>query len=1408
MTTRKTTRFVRAVRGWTLALLPALLSTAAIAQPVLVTSNTSLSPSDVLFPGTAVPVATAEVTVQSATLTISGEVTIASLTVNSGGVVTHLPGFTYDADPGPAVNTVGGFHLHTIGNVSIAAGGAIDVSGKGQASGQGLGAGASIGVNECAGGGGYGGSGGNGFSVLGGGTYGSYSQPVDLGSGGGASTSFPGKRGGGAIRLSIAGSLTINGEISADGDQYDGTPGGGGSGGSIWITAGTVTGTGSIHANGRGYTNCTSGGGGGGRVAVYGDLSTLSTTALLARSAPVNGAGCGTVYRAQTGQPAQLIFDNSGNSSACIQSAPLVTPANVNVIIRNGATLSHAPGSAAGLSIQIADNLTIEANAAIDVGGMGHASGQGPGAGASVAANECAGGGGHGGSGGNGFSVPGGGTYGSFSQPIDLGSGGGASTTFPGKRGGGAARIIIGGTLTVNGEIAADGAPYDGTPAGGGSGGSIWITAATVNGTGTIHANGRGYTNCTSGGGSGGRVAVYGDLSALSATAVQARSAPVNGAGCGTVYRAQTNQSAQLIFDNGGTVAASALAAPLNVPTGVNVFIRNGASLSHAPGNTSGLTIQVADNLTVEANGAIDVGGMGYAGGQGPGAGVSTALNECAGGGGHGGSGGSGLSVLGGGTYGSFSQPTDLGSGGGASSSFAGKRGGGAARVIVGGTLTVNGEIAADGQAYDGTPGGGGSGGSVWVTAGAVTGSGTIHANGRGYTSCTSGGGGGGRVAVYGDLSGLSTTALQARGAPVSGAPAGSVYRAQTSQPAQLIFDNGGNAAASAVTAPIVIPAGVNVIIRNGASLSHAPGNTSGLTIQVADNLTVEASGSIDVSGKGFDGGQGPGAGPPAVAGICADGGGHGGSGGAGVTNSLLSGGGTYGSFSQPATLGSGGGASGTMPGKRGGGALRLSVGGTLTINGEIASDGEAYNGTPSGGGAGGSIWITAGAVSGGGLIHANGRGYSNCSSGGGGGGRVAIYGDLSALIPFALQARSAPTNNAGCGTIYRAQPSQPAQLIFDNGGAASSSALSEPLITPANVNVIIRSGAALSHSPGSASGLAIQIADNLTIEAGASIDVSSKGYAGGAGPGAGASAEGNTCAGGGAYGGAGGAGTSVAGGTPYGSAAQPVELGSGGGASSTTPGKRGGGRTKLSVGGVLTVNGEISADGEPYNGTGGGGGSGGSIWITAANVSGSGTIHANGRGYSNCANGGGGGGRIAVYGCGLNIPLANLASHGATNGAEGTVYFDATGVAVVAHVVSSGRRCPGATVALTADTIGGTSFQWRRNGVPMVDGPGFGNTTYAGTSTQTLTVTNVSPVDGAAEITVRVANACGMVTGAPPIHLVCSGDFNCSGTLSVQDIFDFLNAWFAGNPTADFNSGGLAVQDIFDFLNAWFAGC
>lgn len=53
-----------------------------------------------------------------------------------------------------------------------------------------------------------------------------------------------------------------------------------------------------------------------------------------------------------------------------------------------------------------------------------------------------------------------------------------------------------------------------------------------------------------------------------------------------------------------------------------------------------------------------------------------------------------------------------------------------------------------------------------------------------------------------------------------------------------------------------------------------------------------------------------------------------------------------------------------------------------------------------------------------------------------------------------------------------------------------------------------------------------------------------------------------------------------------------------------------------------------------------------------------------------------------------------------------------------------------------------------------------------------------------------------------------CLSDFDQNNVVEVTDIFAFLNAWFALDPSANINGGVLDVGDIFDFLTAWFAGC
>jgi hypothetical protein len=115
-------------------------------------------------------------------------------------------------------------------------------------------------AGNYSGGGGYGGRGGDGYNnYQGGSTYGSATNPVSLGSGGGKSGA-----GGGAVKLNIIDTLIIDGIISANGS--DGI--GGGSGGSIWIAAQDIEGTGRIAADAGNSTGANAGGGGGGRIAV------------------------------------------------------------------------------------------------------------------------------------------------------------------------------------------------------------------------------------------------------------------------------------------------------------------------------------------------------------------------------------------------------------------------------------------------------------------------------------------------------------------------------------------------------------------------------------------------------------------------------------------------------------------------------------------------------------------------------------------------------------------------------------------------------------------------------------------------------------------------------------------------------------------------------------------------------------------------------------------------------------------------------------------------------------------------------------------------------------------------------------------------------------------------------------
>ncbi|HMN40499.1 MAG TPA: GC-type dockerin domain-anchored protein [Phycisphaerales bacterium] len=136
---------------------------------------------------------------------------------------------------------------------------------------------------------------------------------------------------------------------------------------------------------------------------------------------------------------------------------------------------------------------------------------------------------------------------------------------------------------------------------------------------------------------------------------------------------------------------------------------------------------------------------------------------------------------------------------------------------------------------------------------------------------------------------------------------------------------------------------------------------------------------------------------------------------------------------------------------------------------------------------------------------------------------------------------------------------------------------------------------------------------------------------------------------------------------------------------------------------------------------------------------------------------------------------------------------------------VPPGSCCVGAACSVTVEVS--CSGAWTDGGMCEPDpcGPPPAGVCCIGATCRVSTGANCV---GASTVFVS-AGAC----NAPGDHVqpCCHADFNHINGLTVQDIFEFLNAWFAGDLGADIDgngSGPLTVQSIFSFLNVWFAGC
>lgn len=824
--------------------------------------------------------------------------------------------------------------------------------------------------------------------------------------------------------------------------------------------------------------------------------------------------------------------------------------------VQAGATLTLQSDAAAGLgaTLKVGD-LQVEAGGAIRANGKGFGQNAGSGAGPQGNYRVGGGGGGHAGYGGGGTgsygSVGGGGTYGSALEPSGFGSGGGSYGNAAGGTGGGLITIEATGTVTIDGVISANGTNGGVDSyyyaAGGGSGGTIVVIGAAVLGTGTIQAiggNGGMASYAQGGGGSGGRIMIRRLAAGLT---VQASGGTGGSRGAaGTKLLTLTDDTLpSLILDDGGSGAALtpvpaadyALrtlivggAAQVRIPSTATVDVAGtfslagastltldttlsaldatigaGAKLTHTAGATT-FALAVDGDLGIEPGATIDASGRGHEAGAGSSPGVAGGYRIGAGGGGHGGNGGYGT-----GSYGSSSAsgasdsllgPSELGSGGGSYDQGKGGNGGGRLVVDVGGTLTVDGAIRADGANGGGSSyyyaGGGGSGGTVDLSAGSVSGSGTIAANGGAGANVSyaqGGGGGGGRILIEGSVA--PGVALSAVGGAASGQRGGAgtiLVREPGATDGALRVANSGAGASTpvgggaysftsiavdgAASVSLLVPVVAADMDVRGAStlvldaqlsvgllqvvqkskLTHSAGGV-GLLLEVGGDLFVEAGSAIDADAKGMGAGTGPTPGPAGGYRIGGGGGGHGGRGGSGNGNNGSVGGGASDGDPFTPTIGSGGGSCDASVGGSGGGALVVRVGGTFVLDGAITAGGASgashqYN-YASGGGSGGQVVVQAGQILGSGAIRANGGsgGVGSYARGGGGaGGRVVIDVDGPMLALTAAAGGASSSQPGGAGTvIVRGPDAAEGTLSVANGGLSGAT-------TP-----IALSGAALS---------------------------------------------------------------------------------------------------------------------------------------------------------------------------------------------------------------------------------------------------------------------------------------------------------------------------------------------------------
>lgn len=924
-----------------------------------------------------------------------------NVTIQNAGILTCAGPFTNNAMSN-RVNVI------CYSTLSVLPGGSINVMGKGYAGGiqnagwptwNANGPGACPAVTYPGGAGGDGGGGGyGGAAVAMSGilpnpvtVYGSASAPLFPGSGGAAGywSGSLGGNGGGAVCITAA-QVVVSGSINADASPYvGGLHCSGGSGGGIYITCTTITGTnGTISANGT-DGNSEGGGGGGGRIAVRYNTSSQSGVPVPAiRFSAASGVGSGAV--AAYADPGTLYFDDTY----------FLSPTNLFTgqwIVPGFTNWSVADLQVSNVWIRLPGAFQLTVSNALTVVGT---------------------------------------SYGAHRLELTNAS------------------VVNCGSCQISGSslrLGGDPLGWAGT-----------VSGPLLNCTGNLTLANAGRLYVTAGlsgagleAGYGGAVNVGGTISVANTCWIYPATHPTNGAA--VLFRMR-----DLTLDNGG---------------GINADYRG----------------YIGSRWQGSANNPAGAFGPGSMGG-------SLSGNGC--GSGYGGAGGRSRYLSPGGpVYGSAYRPVAPGSGsyqwsGGAPYCGPGHDGGGSVQIRATNTITIQGIITANGASGGWPNGAGASGGSIYLTCSSFVGnaSGVLSANGgNGLVDATYGaaGGGGGRIAVWREVDNSPSTIATAVNGGTGGYSAldepggnGTVVFVSSLHTPNMWNATGTGDWSVAENWTLGVPIagddvaidGATVLLTNstpwlnsltvgGATLSCSNWDTTifandvtilgtltcvgpftnsamsnRVAIVCASNLLIGASGSIDVTGKGYAGGiqnavwptwiaNGPGACPAALyIGAVGDYGGGAGYGGAGAAyGAMLPNAVTVcGSAAAPLFPGSGGAAgqyTGSIGGN-GGGAVCITAA-QVVVNGRIVADASAAGGSSTiqcSGGSGGGIYITCSTITGSnGVITANGSDGGWSYGGAGGGGRIAVHYSPSAQtnLPVPTIRFSVAGGLGGDGSTY-----------------------------------------------------------------------------------------------------------------------------------------------------------------------------------------------------------------------------------------------------------------------------------------------------------------------------------------------------------------------------------------------------